>query len=627
MTAAVPRLDRPRPQPLPAPRLRLAAVALAALLAACGGGSGSSGTSSPQACADCGTAIVSLTDADGDFASYTVDVVSLSLERANGSVVQTLPRTARVDFAQLVDLSELLTALDVPAGRYVKGSITVDYTNASVYVEQNGAPVPATVIGTDGQPLGQVTLALDLATDRPLTITRGRIARLALDFDLLASNTVDLATTPVTVTAKPFVVASVDVADSKDLRVRGLLESVDVGAQSYVVDLRPFRDGAGGHGEVTVRTTTDTGYEIDGAVYSGNAGLTALAALPAGTLTAAFGSYAPAERRFTAARVYAGTSLVLPDTDALAGTVIARSGDVLTVRGATVERDDGSAAFEWRDVQVTVADATVVRRDGDGRDLLDDSALSIGSRIRVVGQFGSDADGKPTLDATAGRARLLRSAAWGRVVTSTPGQVTLALAALDGRPVEVFDFAGTGVSAEQDTDPAQYEVATGALDVAGLAAGTPARVIGYVTHFGAAPPDFSAKTLGDFAGLDATLEIAWDETGTIAPFVSLEASGLVVDLANVDLKRERLRIGPERIDLDQLSASPALVGASGEDVVFGIAGPERRVRHFSTFAEFITALAAELNGATTLKRLTASGSFDATANRFTARRVLVTLHD
>lgn len=626
MNVTSPRLVRPRPKSPAAPRLGMAAVALAALLAACGG-SGSSGSSSPQACVDCGTAIVSLTDADGDFSSYTVDVVSLSLERANGSVVQTLPRTARVDFAQLVDLSELLTALDVPAGRYVKGSITVDYSNASVFVEQNGIPVPATVVGSDGQPLGQVTLVLDLASDRPFTITRGRIARLALDFDLLASNTVDLTTTPVTVTAEPFVVASVDVGDSKDLRVRGVLERVDVSAQSYLVDLRPFRDGAGGHGEVTVYTTTDTVYEIDGQPYTGSAGLEALAALPADSLTAAFGSYSPADRRFTAARVYAGTSVVLPDTDALAGTVIARNGDVLTVRGATIERDDGSAQFEWRDVQVTVADATVVRRDGDGLDLLDDGALSIGSRIRVVGQFGTDADGDPTLDATAGRVRLARSAAWGRVVDSNPGQVTLALAALDGRPIQVFDFAGTGVAPEQDSDPAQYEVDTGALDVAALTPGAPARVIGYVTAFGTAAPDFRAQTLIDFSGLDAALDVAWDDTGTAAPFLTLEETGMVVDLENTDLKRDRIRIGPERIDLDELPASPVLVGASGEDVVFGIAGPDRRIRHFATFAELVAALTADLDGATTLKRLIANGSFDATANHFTARRVLVVLHD
>ena len=57
----------------------------------------------------CGTLMVGLTDADGDFLSYSVDVVSLSLRKADGTVVQALPTRQRVDFAGLVDLTELVT--------------------------------------------------------------------------------------------------------------------------------------------------------------------------------------------------------------------------------------------------------------------------------------------------------------------------------------------------------------------------------------------------------------------------------------------------------------------------------------------------------------------------------------
>ena len=91
----------------------IAAAALA--LAGCGGsGGGSAGmttnsTVTPSACADCGTLMVGLTDADGDFVSYSVDVLSLKLQRANGAQVETLPQTTRVDFAQLTDLSDLLS--------------------------------------------------------------------------------------------------------------------------------------------------------------------------------------------------------------------------------------------------------------------------------------------------------------------------------------------------------------------------------------------------------------------------------------------------------------------------------------------------------------------------------------
>ena len=54
--------------------------------------------------------MVSLTDADSDFLNYSVDVVSLSLRKADGTVVQAPPARQRVDFARLVDLTELVTA-------------------------------------------------------------------------------------------------------------------------------------------------------------------------------------------------------------------------------------------------------------------------------------------------------------------------------------------------------------------------------------------------------------------------------------------------------------------------------------------------------------------------------------
>src|SRR5262245_62018422 len=113
------------------------------ILSACGGGGGdSSAATSPttQSCdpSSCGTVFLSLTDADGDFLGYTVDVVSLTLKKANGAVVETLPVTTRVDFAQLVDLTEFVTAAMIPNGTYVEGSIRLDYSNAEVTVEVNG---------------------------------------------------------------------------------------------------------------------------------------------------------------------------------------------------------------------------------------------------------------------------------------------------------------------------------------------------------------------------------------------------------------------------------------------------------------------------------------------------------
>src|SRR5688572_32288758 len=66
----------------------------------------------------CGEVRIALTDANGDFLSYTVDVVSIRLERSNGDTVQTLPNRQRVDFAELLDVSEFVTVTDIPAGTY-----------------------------------------------------------------------------------------------------------------------------------------------------------------------------------------------------------------------------------------------------------------------------------------------------------------------------------------------------------------------------------------------------------------------------------------------------------------------------------------------------------------------------
>src|SRR5712671_5843922 len=111
----------------------LAAVALAALtLAGCGGsgGGGSSlaGNSSGSSCSDssCGTLMVGVTDAEGDFINYSVDVLSVTLQRQGGATVEMLPAKTRIDFAQLTDLSDLLAVATLAPGDIVGGTIRVD---------------------------------------------------------------------------------------------------------------------------------------------------------------------------------------------------------------------------------------------------------------------------------------------------------------------------------------------------------------------------------------------------------------------------------------------------------------------------------------------------------------------
>ena len=132
--------------------------ALALLAAACGGsdsgmssGGGGGTQVTPGNCQDCGTALLTMTDAPGDFLSYTVDITSLQLKKADGTQVQTLPASSRIDFAQLVDLDEVISAGQIPPGEYVAATLGVDYSSASIVVEDSsGASTTVAPVDANG---------------------------------------------------------------------------------------------------------------------------------------------------------------------------------------------------------------------------------------------------------------------------------------------------------------------------------------------------------------------------------------------------------------------------------------------------------------------------------------------
>jgi hypothetical protein len=148
--------------------LTLMVIVLA--LSACGGGSGtgdltetpvaaSCDPSDPATAGECGTLLIGLTDADGDFLSYTVDVLSLELKKADGAVIEVLPNSTRIDFAQYVELTEFVSVATVPPGVYVAGTVRLDYTNAEVFVEAADLAKETVVVDSQGNPLGQTELS------------------------------------------------------------------------------------------------------------------------------------------------------------------------------------------------------------------------------------------------------------------------------------------------------------------------------------------------------------------------------------------------------------------------------------------------------------------------------------
>ncbi len=168
---------------------------------------------------------------------------------------------------------------------------------------------------------------------------------------------------PPVVTARPYIVAEIEPVAEKELRLRGALVSTDVAGSSYTVDVRPWFRPDGAHGRVTVHTTSSTSFEIDGVPATGAAGLAALAAKPAGTMTVAFGTLSTQERRFTAEIVHAGDSVSGERVDAIHGNIVARRGDQLTVKGAFAVRRDHVARLH-RTVIINVGPNTKVLKTG-----------------------------------------------------------------------------------------------------------------------------------------------------------------------------------------------------------------------------------------------------------------------
>ncbi len=623
---------------LRAVRLAFFTTAFGIVAACSSSGSGSSDSSTATTCvptdpstADaCSTVLVAVTDADGDFVSYIVDVLSITLTRADGGSVETLPADTRVDFAELSELSELLSAATLVPGDIVGGTIRLDYTNAEIFVESSGDVVAAQAIDDGGAPLGIVDIEIRLDDRQHLVLTRARTALLRIDFDLAASHDVDLSATPALVTTRPFLIAEVDPLEEKELRVRGALIDVNLDESSYEIRVRPWHRRLIDHGTMTVFTTETTEFEIGDAVHVGAAGLEALSMLDRGTPTVAFGTLRVASRTFTAARVFAHDSVGGDRFAAIHGNVVARNGDTLTVKGALAVHRDRPARFR-RTILVEVGPDTHVSRVGDQLVDLDDDDISVGQRIVAFGQF-ANADSAPvdplapdialTLDATAGRVRLEVTRLHGTVNSFVPGQLTMTLRAIDRLGIDLFHFAGTGATPGEDANPLDYEIDTSTLSLDGLEIGKWARVHGFVTRFGTAPPDFAGRVVVDHRNIPATAGIGWGLAGTAAPFVGMGSAGLVPDLTNPDIGlRHHLLLGHTLIDLFDLPG-PLTVAPSVTSGLYAVVEPGH-VELFADFAAFSDEIAIRLGGGSRAQAFAAYGSFDESSIELTAPRAVI----
>lgn len=598
-------------------------------LAACGGGGGSTAAAGSD-----GQVVIGLTDAEGDFVSYTVDVKSLTLTKASGEVVQALPLTTRVDFAQYTEVTEFLTAAGISSGRYVSASMVLDYSNADIWVEDaNGDAVQATnIVDEEGIAIGELTVAVQLEGRNALTIVPGVPAHLTLDFDLKASN----VWADNTLTVQPFLQAALEVEKFKTHRMRGPLESVDVATDSFGVILRPFANTLGGNdrrfGDMTVTATDTTVFDIDGNAFTGHDGIVALAAKDLLTPVVVLGAVKAGPLRFEASEVHAGSTVPGGSRDAVSGNVIARNGNTLIVKGATLIRAGGSAVFNDQ-VTVKLGEMSTVHRQQAMDASYGINDISVGQRVDIFGTLTNDSSTALELDAGdqyAGDVNLQLTILRGTVapvlsIPEAPQPFAIALQAVDGRSVEQFDFSGTGDVAGNDADPAQYEIDYGSLDVAGFAEGDAVQVRGFVRPFGMAPEDFEAISIADFIAVPSVLAVNWNPVSATA--LTVESSGLGLNLTGVG-KFHHLARGRHAIDLVGFAEGHELsiqIQPEGSDNGLYTINQGGTHQLYTTYAAFADGLNTRLGDGALVKSVSATGQFDDITGILLSRQIRIVL--
>jgi hypothetical protein len=595
-----------------------------------------------------GSAVVTLTatPSSDTFITYRVGLASIRLSSGKSGVT-VLPTQTMVDFTKLLDLSEVVGAPAVAKGTYTDALITLDFSTAVIVYDDGSLDgVALRPVSAKGNDLGVVTVQVTLDPSNPLLSAPKQVGLMALDFNLAASNIVDLKARTVTIT--PMVAASMLPIDTKQVRIRGPL----VGARGtfFTTGVTPFDNSVAGLGQLSITPSDTTTYEINGFVSTGSTGLVQLGALPTNTLTSAFGTLTasnaaatpatPTTTPASAATVPASTttsgvsfaaSHVLVDSsvqglnlDRVSGIVSARSGNTLAIEDATLVQTDGTNTFVGGTTIVNVGPNTLVTFFGQGvAEVISPQQISVGSSIDALGTVGTTSAGGTLIDASAGHVRLDLTTASGLVTAQGSGALTLNLTNLGGRAIGAFDFAGSGATANQ------YAVTTAALDLTNAVVGAPVEVTGFPSAFATAPPNFAASTLLDPTTIQAELVIDWSG-GTAAPFTAFDSSAITLDVHNTGIgPRHQIQIGSQIIDLAGLSSDPMITpNTTDSTTLFSIGhAASFTIESFNTYDAFITQLQSELNGGTQATGMTAVGQYTAATFAFSATSITLFLNN
>jgi hypothetical protein len=250
------------------------------------------------------------------------------------------------------------------------------------------------------------------------------------------------------------------------------------------------------------------------------------------------------------------------------------------------------------------------------------SDISVGQRITVFGELVNSDVSNLELDATGekqGVVRLLLTTVKGTVVDDG-SPLIIDLQSIDARRISNFDFAGTGMDAEHDADPENYEIGTGTLSIPSLDENAVVQVRGFVNGFGQAPYDFIAQTIVNVSRVKSFMHVTW-APATTTPFDTLSAEEIVLNTDNHGLFHHLGRAGVI-VNLNDLSSATKILPQPDGQGRYLIQW-KGTVRFYTSFESFTDVLADYLADGIAVKSLFATGSFDLSAATITADSIEV----
>lgn len=557
---------------------------------------------------------LAITDAEEDFLTYQIELDAITLNHLDGSTVSILPLSSEIDFVQYQELSELFAVLSVPKGTYSSITLSLDYSDADIVIQNEaGQSYQASAVNALGEALAEVDVELKFNDNELIHISARKAAQLTLDLDLAASNTIE-SFEPAVVIVEPFMIGTTELDADREHRVRGLLKSVSETEQNITLNIRPMRLKQGEFGSFSFDVNSDTRFEVNGIELTWDAGLSAMAELSADTPVIAFGQAdKESGQAYLATQVHAGNSVPWADSDVLKGVITQRTGNSITIEGAVLELENQAGHFR-QTIEMAVSENSTVTgyRLGDA----DISNLSIGQSVLALGDFDAESN---IFDAQDSNIRMKLNQIVGQIEQTSPLQ--LDLSHINKRPVEVFDFSGTGNSETDNANPESYEITTSDLDLSTLETEEWLQVRGYPSVFGSAPADFDALSIinPDFSSHAAKLHARWSSDTSQNLTIENDTLKLNTETAQSKLHLQGIP------NSSTLNLSVETIKGITEQGRYAMLTPGVGINIYRDFSSFVSALNAELNKGLETVHLTASGHYSDEQHDLSADAITVHL--